>query len=419
MESVSFDLLENPSMTNNKMIWSGQDDIGERKSMRDDKSLDKSIEVLNYTALVPSQIRVSGEKKEQCRDNDIEDNCIEGASSKLAENSLFDDKRESPHPCGLSIDKLEFSWGKDEQVSGSFGETELGGVIGSSLDSRLQAMLEEKHAIENLSWPDEEQQVSRGFGRIEDDGKSLGSRLQAMLEEKRTSGPSNGTWRVADAGRTLPPPLQRPQILCVWSTFIGCCTMLAILSFLMWTGWNFDPNWLHLQSCWGTLASAWPIFLEKEGGWLVSSNLALDEVAGNVSISFQSTIAYVIDITSKMTTPIISTVTDFALPCSTILLLVALAFFTACLHCHLLPNTAEGENTKLKKRRVPPKTVNNRTGSNSARSSIQQSNTPLILTSNIPLILTVIAFSLLFLPALVLLNDQARQVNYWRKIHFS
>ena len=144
-------------------------------------------------------------------------------------------------------------------------------MIGRSLDSRLQAMLEEKHAIENLLWPDEEQQVSGGFGGVEDDGKSLGSRLQAMLEEKRTSGPSNGTWRVANAGRTLPPPLQRPQILRVWSNFIGCCTMLAILSVLMWIGWNLSPNWLDLQSSWATLASAWPFFLEREGGWLACS----------------------------------------------------------------------------------------------------------------------------------------------------
>ena len=273
MESVSFDLLENPSMTNNKMIWSGQDEIGERKSMRDDKSLDKSVEVSNYTALVPSQIIVFGEKREGGRKNVIDDDFIEGASSKLAENSLFGDKRESPHPSGLSIDKLEFSWGKDEQVSGSFGEIEYERVIGRSLDSRLQAMLEEKHAIENLSWPDEEQQVSGGFGGVEDDGKSLGSRLQAMLEEKRTSGPSNGTWRVTNAGRTLPPPLQRPQLLRVWSNFIGCCTLLAILSVLMWIGWNF--NWLDLQSSLGTLTSAWPFFLVKEGGRLVCSNLAL------------------------------------------------------------------------------------------------------------------------------------------------
>ena len=192
----------------------------------------------------------------------------------------------------------------------------------------------------------------------------------------------------------------------------------------MWIGWNFGPNWVELQSSWATLASAWPFFLVKEGGWLVCSNLALDEVVGNVSISFQSTIADVIDITSKMTTPIISVVTDFPLPCSTIVLLVALAFFTACIHRHLLPGPAEGEgNATLKKRRVQPKasakTGNKRTGSNLARSSIQQSNIPLILISNIPLILSIIAFSLLFLPALVLLNDQARQVNYWRKIHFS
>ena len=73
MESVSFELLENPSVANKEMVWSGLDvgQNGEGESIKEDKST--GIEVLNHTTSPTSPKRIS----EDIEAGDEEDN-IEG-----------------------------------------------------------------------------------------------------------------------------------------------------------------------------------------------------------------------------------------------------------------------------------------------------------------------------------------------------
>ena len=408
MESASFELLENPSMTNNRMVWSGmggQD--GERGLVREDKSI--STEVLKHTTLVPSPKRISGKVKEGNKKNTIEDNVGEGAILKQAEQLHFDDKDEgsispfeglvttkpSPPPStGCSIDKL--SWaeatqvsGGNEEVSGGDGEVEEEGIDGMNLSGRLQAKLEEKRVC----------------------GPSNGSWRSGPLSGSwRAQGPSNGTWRLA---RTLQPQLRHR--LQIWTSCI-----LLLLSFLVWIGWHLSPHWLDLESSWAILQDS-SLCLEREGGGLVCSNVVLDQVVRNVNGSFQSTIASIADLRTKITTPIISIVTDFPVTSSTIVL-IALISCVAYIHRCILSAPTEGEKRKLKKKKDPssqPRTSatgNNTTGSSNFSRSIWQSSVTLVLgvLPSYQLILSLLAFSVLFLPSLVLLKDQARQVS-WRK----
>ena len=415
MESSSFELLENPSMTNNRMVWSGmggQDD--ERGLVKEDKSI--STEVLKHTTLVPSPKRISGMVKEGDKKNTIEDNVGEGAILKQAEQPHFDDKDEgsispfeglvttkpSPPPStGCSIDKL--SWaeatqvsggneevsGGNEEISGGNEEVEEEGIDGMNLSGRLQAKLEEKRSC----------------------GPSNGSWRSGPLSGTwRAQGPSNGTWRLA---RTLQPQLRHR--LQIWTSCI-----VLLLSLLVWIGWHLSPHWLDLETSWEILQDS-SLCLEREGGGLVCSNVVLDQVVRNVNGSFQSTIASIADLRTKMTTPIISIVTGFPVTSSTIVL-IALISCVACIHRCILSAPTEGEKRKLKKKKDPssqPRTSatgNNTTGSSNFSRSIWQSSVTLTLgvLPSYQLILSLLAFSVLFLPSLVLLKDQARQVS-WRK----
>ena len=413
METASFELLENPSMTNNRMVWSGmggQD--GERGLVREDKSI--STEVLKHTTPVPSPKRISGMVKEGDKKNTIEDNVGEGAILKQAEQLYFDDKDEgsispfeglvttkpSPPPStGCSIDKSELSWaeatqvsggneeisGGNEGVSGGNEEVEEEGIDGMNLSGRLQAKLEEKRVS----------------------GPSNGSWRSGPLSGTwRAQGPSNGTWRLA---RTLQPQLRHR--LHIWTSCI-----VLLLSLLVWIGWHWSPHWLDLETSWEILQDS-SLCLEREGGGLVCSNVVLDQVVRNVNGSFQSTIASIADLRTKMTTPIISIVTDFPVTSSTIVLIT----LSSCV-AYILSAPTEGEKTKLKKKKEPinqPRTSatgNNTTGSSNFSRSIWQSSVTLVLgvLPSYQLILSLLAFSVLFLPALVLLNDQTRQVSWWK-----
>ena len=255
---------------------------------------------------------------------------------------------------------------------------------------------------------------------------NLSGRLQAKLEEKRVSGPSNGSWRSGPLSgswraqgpsngtwrlaRTLQPQLRHR--LQIWTSCI-----VLLLSLLVWIGWHLSPHWLDLETSWAILQDS-SLCLEREGGGLVCSNVVLDQVVRNVNGSFQSTIASIADLRTKMTTPIISIVTDFPVTSSTIIL-IALISCVACIHRCILSAPTEGENTKLKKKKDPsnqPRTGNNTTGSSNFTRSIWQSSVTLILSvlPSYQLVLSLLAFSVLFLPALVLLNDQTRQVSWWK-----
>ena len=318
-----------------------------------DKSL--SIEVLNHTALE--------------REDFIDDSVNEDPNLKFVKLSHFEPLvTEMPNTAKA---KPSASSASDDQVSGGEGgEIESGGI----------------------------------------DEKSLGSRLQAMLEEKRSSGPSNGAWRLAMAG-TVSPKLHWRRLVRVWPTY-AVVSFLLILSFIVWIGWK-NLDWLDLQSSWSILATS-PLCLEKKDGGLICSKVALHEVFKDAPSSFfQSFVANILEITA-IVTPILSRATDFPIT-SVALLFITLTFYLV-LHRRLLPAPTEcGDDAKLKDKKdqsIHPKI--SATGSNL---ETWETSTSLLLSildffvklkqSKVFLIFGLLTISTFLL---VLLNGQARQV---------